>query len=319
MQDPFNICRNKLVKISLEPEIPTKKISNANFEQFKSSEGYFRILDFIVTMNQSFQTLQNNTDTMIPAEIQQLIKVLDQVEEVALEIVPQFDTSRFGSISFRDLIGQIEAKTESWHSSIAAQNPHKREMEVYFWNSFGDKTRMDYGSGHELNYMCWLLCLYLTGYFNGNHSHFKLLFTRYLKLMRLIQIRFRLEPAGSHGVWVFIINKGLDDYQFLPFYFGSAELIDSKIPPASVIDMQTVNRNSEKFMYFGGIKFIMENKSGAFFENSPVLYDISGVPTWSKINSGLLKMYEAEVVGKFVVAQHIYFGSLIPFEPAHNL
>ena len=36
-------------------------------------------------------------------------------------------------------------------------------------------------------------------------------------------------------------------------------------------------------------------KSGPFFEHSNTLYGISNVPTWSKVNSGLLKMYKAEV------------------------
>ena len=36
-------------------------------------------------------------------------------------------------------------------------------------------------------------------------------------------------------------------------------------------------------------------KTGPFFEHSNTLWGISSVPTWTKVNSGLLKMYKAEV------------------------
>ena len=44
-------------------------------------------------------------------------------------------------------------------------------------------------------------------------------FYRYLEIVRRLQLVYRMEPAGSHGVW------SLDDYQFVPFIWGSAQLI----------------------------------------------------------------------------------------------
>ena len=49
--------------------------------------------------------------------------------------------------------------------------------------------------------------------------------------------------------------------------------------------------------------------------DSNQLWNISGVPQWAKVYSGLVKMYRAEVLTKFPVIQHTYFGSILTLEP----
>lgn len=44
------------------------------------------------------------------------------------------------------------------------------------------------------------------------------IFPKYLEVAWGLQDRYGLEPAGSHGVW------GLDDYQFIPYAIGAAQL-----------------------------------------------------------------------------------------------
>lgn len=50
-------------------------------------------------------------------------------------------------------------------------------------------------------------------------SFFEEMCGRYLEIVRKLQQSYRMEPAGSHGVW------SLDDYQFVPFIWGSSQLI----------------------------------------------------------------------------------------------
>lgn len=134
------------------------------------------------------------------------------------------------------------------------------------------------------------------------------IFWRYIEVMRRIQSEYWLEPAGSHGVW------GLDDYHFLPFLWGAGQLSTHPyLRPKSIHDPDIVDEMAPKAMYYACIQSINAVKTASLRWHSPMLDDISGVRTWTKVNEGMSKMYRAEVLLKLPIAQHIFFGSLLDF------
>ncbi|KAK3230940.1 hypothetical protein Dsin_002821 [Dipteronia sinensis] len=129
--------------------------------------------------------------------------------------------------------------------------------------------------------------------------------------MRKLQLVYYLEPAGSHGVW------GLDDYHFLPFIFGSSQLIDHKyMNPKSIHNHDILDNFSNEFMYLSCIAFIKKVKKGLFAEHSLLLDDINGVPNWNKVNCGMLKMYKAGVLEKISGCNLPPFHTLMGFDDA---
>lgn len=104
----------------------------------------------------------------------------------------------------------------------------------------------------------------------------------------------------------------LDDYHFLPFLFGSAQLIGHKyMKPKSIHNQDILDHFSNDFMYLACVAFVKKVKKGVFAENSPMLDGISRAASWDKVNSGMLKLYKGEVLEKVPIMQHFLFGSLI--------
>ncbi|PWN25437.1 Phosphotyrosyl phosphatase activator [Jaminaea rosea] len=297
---------------------PRKRIiSPRSLSRFQSSQSFSDIMGLVMALNEAVKgkTLTEQVD--ISDATTQILSILDSVEELVHETPPVSNAaSRFGNPAFRDFADKLRDHSSEWHQRITALPTEAvTEVSVYFNESWGNRERIDYGSGMELNFLLWLLCLIrlsvLTLPVDGPAMVLRL-FWRYIGVMRLIQSTYWLEPAGSHGVW------GLDDYHFLPFVWGSSQLSTHRhLRPKSIHDAEILDEFSGEYMYLACIQFINGIKTASLRWHSPMLDDISGVKGgWAKVNEGMGKMYRAEVLSKLPIAQHIYFGSLLPFPEA---
>lgn len=190
------------------------------------------------------------------------------------------------------------------------------ELTCYLHDAFGHAIRLDYGTGHESSFQVFLFVLCKLHCFGSTPEQPPTLdrlkattlsiYQQYLQVTRKLQTDYMLEPAGSHGVW------GLCDYHCLPYYFGACQLqTEDRYTPRSIHDDSILRSEGDAYMYFGCIRFIKELKKGVpFFESSPMLNDISQLASWSKVASGLLKLYEGEVLKKRQVVQHFRFGKI---------
>lgn len=281
----------------------------------------------------------------ISEDVHKLKRLLEELDHIIDEVPPDPGPRRFGNASFKKWYRTVEERSSEFFNShlpeSTLQYPHgsditaESELSSYFLGSFGSPQRLDYGSGHELSFLAFLGCIWKLGGFSypdehsppGNKERAIVLglIVPYLSLIRRLILKYTLEPAGSHGVW------GLDDHSFVPYILGSAQYgpaispndptpIEGSRPdapdPADVAKVTAVDRQRHQNLYFGAIGFIHDVKRGPFWEHSPMLYDISGIRAgWGKINKGMLKMYDAEVLAKFPVVQHFRFGSLFSFDP----
>ncbi|KAG6810618.1 hypothetical protein H0H92_011086 [Tricholoma furcatifolium] len=294
--------------------IPQKAILlPEQLQYFQTSKTHQEIISYIETLNNAVVGVKLSDECSQSPGVVAILNILSQIEETAKSIPPVDNSaSRFGNPAFRTFYDKVAEISPSLHSTLPGLHPDAvQEVMVYFNEAWGNRTRIDYGSGMELNFLCWILCLERLGVLiESDHKALVIkVFWRYIEVMRTLQSTYWLEPAGSHGVW------GLDDYHFLPFLFGSSQLRGHKyIRPKAIHDAEVVEEYAKNYIYFACIQFINSIKTASLRWHSPMLDDISAVKTWDKVNSGMIKMYLAEVLGKLPVIQHFLFGSILPWD-----
>ena len=300
---------------SLSFGIPTRRIlSKKDHELFLASPSYELIKAWVFGLSDAVadKPISFVKDADLSAAVKTLLQILDEAEDLVRQSPPdEQGGSRFGNKRFRDFVDKVKQRAPEWHRRLGvADDTAAAEAAAYLAQSFGNRARIDYGSGHELNFVVWLLCLQRLRVLGGGDLAALVLrvFVRYLGAMRVVQAAYYLEPAGSHGVW------GLDDYQFLPFLFGAAQLLHHPhVTPLAVHQPLALEEFGPDYLYLGQVDFVNSTKTvDGLRWHSPMLDDISSARSWAKVEGGMRRMFVAEVLGKLPVMQHFLFGSLVP-------
>ncbi|XP_045471512.1 serine/threonine-protein phosphatase 2A activator-like [Harmonia axyridis] len=297
--------------------VPIKMIkTQIDMPLWEKSEAYLEYLGFVLAINQAIEGKSNDEGSKNSSEqVNNIDIMLNSISKIIDETPAIDQPQRFGNQAFRTFYQKLKDDLFNLLQTALPERLYRSipEIMIYLLEGFGNSTRIDYGTGHEISFVMFLCCLFKIGFFTDTDKPATgcKIFSKYLDICRKLQQTYRMEPAGSHGVW------SLDDYQFVPFIWGSSQLIGHpKIEPSSFLKKNIVDQYALQYMFLSCIRYINQVKTGPFSEHSNQLWNVSGVPSWNRVNGGLVKMYKAEVLAKFPVVQHIVFGTLLPLTMA---
>lgn len=316
------VVLTKIAKLVEDKDVPVGVLSKSDLYSIDEIEKYEHDTKLPFTPIEDTSNDQLNQIYLNKPIVKSIVKLLLNISKLIDEIPPLEGPRRYGNFACRTWHDELNEKMDDWLLTLIIDNFYKLEnpqgflIEIrwYISNSFGSRERLDYGTGHELNFLAFLTGLLKVDIMNFNYLDgydFLTIFGVYYNVTRKLITTYTLEPAGSHGVW------GLDDHFHLIYILGSSQMLNSNnidshnIPPKYTQNRSIIYQYSTKNLYFNAIAFIFKVKKGPFFEHSPILYDVSNVKNWEKIVKGMFKMFQAEVVGKFPVVQHFYFGGVL--------
>ncbi|KAI3894979.1 hypothetical protein MKX03_027999 [Papaver bracteatum] len=304
----------KVSVISLPHEFltPSKKINHPDdMARFIKTDLLSNFIGFIVSLSESIRGKKLSEPCRESETLTCICSVLDTFASWIDEIPPIQQTNKHGNFAYRDWYDRLLADSEALILKFLPEDlkSSTEELVPYFTDSFGNSARLDYGTNHELKFTAWIYCLARMGVIKEEdyQAVVSRVYVKYLNVTRKLQTVYDLEPGCYRYGF-----SGLDDYHFLPFIFGSSQLIDHKyMKPKSIYVQDILDNFAMEYLYISCVALVKKKKKGVFAENWPLLDDISRVPNWTKVNGGLLKMYKSEMLESLQYMSSFQTGSLL--------
>ena len=229
---------------------------------FRSSPTYTAYIAFLRLLNDAVRGVPLSAPATASRGVTALVAALDNLTLLIDAVPPAAAALRYGNPAFRTWHAQAVDRAPGLLRSVLPEGraADADVLSPYLTDALGNASRVDYGTGHETAFVELLFCLAAAGAVAEGDARALVTraFASYARLTRRLQTTYWLEPAGSHGVW------GLDDYVFLPFYWGAAQLEGASAAgagaprPGGIRDDRALAEWGDEYMYLDAVRFVRQ-------------------------------------------------------------
>ena len=174
-----------------------KRITTSeHLKAFLESPSARSYVSFVLALNDSATGKKLSVLAQAPCcpAVQRMGDLLQTLGAWVDEIPPVEQSLRYGNPSFRTWSTRLREQAEGLLTAVLPDE-HKGaavELVPYLLDSFGNPTRIDYGTGHETTFVALLYCMAKLGVFGQQDCAglVGVVFSKYLALMRKVQTTY---------------------------------------------------------------------------------------------------------------------------------
>merc|ERR1712018_1110244 len=141
---------------------PTKQIKSVDdVMKWEASEAYQEYLGFIQMIGDAIANKKIRDESVEKSlEVTKFVDLLEILSNWIDEIKPVEQRQRFGNKAFKEWHSKLMDESEKLLGNLVTEKEAIKEIQVYLHDSFGNSTRIDYGTGHEMAFVMFLTCLF---------------------------------------------------------------------------------------------------------------------------------------------------------------